>query len=100
MIQAIHTVVSGKSYLDPDIAQQLALKNVPGTSTSPFDSLSARELDVMMMVVNGSTIQAIAEKLCVSPKTVNSYRYQLYEKLNLKSDVELTLFALRNSFLD
>ncbi len=99
-IQAIRTVAAGKIYLEPGVAQQLALKSVPGSSSSPLNLLSSRELDVMMKVVNGMNIQVIADKLCVSPKTVNTYRYRLYEKLNIKNDVELTLFAIRYGLLD
>ncbi len=99
-VKAIRTVAVGKIYLEPKIAEQLALKNIPGSSLSLLDSLSPRELDVMMKVISGMDIQTIAEKLCVSPKTVNSYRYRLYEKLNIKNDIELTLLAIRHNLLD
>ena len=100
MVTAIKTVHNGKRYLGPDIAQQLALKTLNEADKSPFDLLSERELQVMLMITAGQSVQTISEKLCVSPKTINSYRYRIYEKLNVQSDVELTLLAMRNGILD
>lgn len=100
MIQAIHIVATGKTYLDPEVAQQLALKKIPESPISLFDSLSTRELTIMMMIIKDAKIQAIAKKLYISPKTVNTYRYRLYKKLSVKNDVELTLFAIEQGLLD
>ena len=52
------------------------------------------------MIVNGLRPAEISEKLCLSPKTVNSYRYRLFEKLKVKNDVELTLLAIRHGLMD
>lgn len=100
MVRAIRAVHSGQRYISPQIAQQLAFKHLSDSGESPFDALSERELQVMLMIVNGQKVQNIAEKLHLSPKTVNSYRYRLFEKLNVKSDVELTHLAIRYGILD
>lgn len=100
MVQAIHAVHSGKRYISPEVAHQLALKHLSDEKTSPFDLLSERELQVMLMITSGSKVQEISDKLCLSPKTVNSYRYRLFEKLGVNSDVELTHLALRHGILD
>lgn len=100
MVAAIHAVHKGKRYLGPEIAQQLALKNFSEGENSLLDLLSERELQVMMMITSGQKVQEIAAKLCVSPKTVNSYRYRIYEKLDVHSDVELTHLAIRHGLLD
>ena len=100
MVQAIRTVHAGQKYLSPEVAQQLALKHLTDQDDSPFDSLSERELQVMIMITNGQKVQAISDKLCLSPKTVNSYRYRLFEKLGVNSDVELTHLAIRHGMLD
>lgn len=100
MVQAILSVQHGKRYLSPEVAQQLALKHLSNEEASPFDSLSEREMQVMLMIVNGQKVQEISDKLCLSPKTVNSYRYRLFEKLSLNSDVELTHLAIRHGILD
>ena len=67
---------------------------------SLFGSLSERELQIAMMIMDCQKVQNISDKLCLSPKTVNSYRYRIFEKLNINSDVELTLLAVRNGLLD
>jgi two-component system, NarL family, invasion response regulator UvrY len=100
MINAIRSVHAGKRYIGPEIAQQLALKTVTDGDGAPLDLLSERELQVMIMITQGQKVQQISEKLCLSPKTVNSYRYRLFDKLGVASDVELTHFAIRHGILD
>jgi len=100
MVNAIRIVHTGKRYIGPEIAQQLALKNLSDTEGSPLDILSERELQVMMMITSGLKVQEISDKLCLSPKTVNSYRYRLFDKLQVASDVELTHLAIRHGILD
>ncbi len=100
MVQAINSVHHGKRYLSPEVAQQLALKHLSDAEASPFDALSERELQVMLMITSGQKVQEISDKLYLSPKTVNSYRYRLFEKLNVHSDVELTHLAIRHGILD
>ncbi len=100
MVLAIRTVYAGKRYIGPEIAQQLALKKVTDTDRSPLDQLSDRELQVMIMITSGQKVQDISDKLCLSPKTVNSYRYRLFDKLDVASDVELTHLAIRHGLLD
>lgn len=100
MVLAIRTVFAGKRYIGPEIAQQLALKKITDTEGSPLDLLSERELQVMMMITAGQKVQDISDKLCLSPKTVNSYRYRLFDKLDVASDVELTHLAIRHGILD
>lgn len=100
IIKAIDTVNRGKRYLGNEIAQQLALTMLPGAEHSPLDMLSERELQVLLMVTQGEKIQKIAEKLNLSPKTISTYRYRVFEKLQVKSDVELTHFAIRHGLMD
>jgi two-component system invasion response regulator UvrY len=100
MLQAIRAVHSGQRYISPAVAQQLAFKHLTDADDSPIESLSERELQVMLMIVNGLRPAEISEKLCLSPKTVNSYRYRLFDKLKVKNDVELTLLAIRHGLMD
>ena len=96
MIRAIKDVASGKRFISPSVAQQIALSNVSSIDTeSPFESLSERELQITEMIAKGLKAGDIAERLNLSPKTVNSYRYRIFDKLNLKGDVELTRLAIR-----
>jgi two-component system invasion response regulator UvrY len=82
------------------VSQQLSLKHLSDEKLSPFETLSERELQVMLMITSGQKVQEISDKLCLSPKTVNSYRYRLFDKLNVHSDVELTHLAIRHGILD
>ena len=100
MIQAIRAVHAGQRYISPEIASRLAFRHVTDTDDSPFEALSERELQVMLMITKGTKVQDIADKLCLSPKTVNSYRYRIFEKLSISNDVELTLLAIRHGLVE
>ena len=100
MIQAIRLVHSGQRYISPEIAQQMALSQFASADENPFKSLSERELQIMMMITKGQKVTDISEQLNLSPKTVNSYRYRLFSKLNINGDVELTHLAIRYGMLD
>ena len=100
MVQAIRLVFAGQRYISPQVAQQLALKSFQPASNSPFDALSEREIQIALMIVGCQKVQIISDKLCLSPKTVNTYRYRIYEKLSVTSDVELTLLAVRHGMVD
>lgn len=100
MVRAIRVVNAGQKYISSDIAQKMALKPFKEDQASPFEQLSERELQISIMVVNCQKVQEISDKLCLSPKTVNSYRYRIFEKLAIHSDVELTLLAVRHGLVD
>jgi DNA-binding NarL/FixJ family response regulator len=99
MVRAIRTVAAGQRYISPEIAQQLALKNLEDEKATPFEILTEREMQITMMIVNCQKVQEISDRLFLSPKTVNSYRYRIFEKLKIDSDVELTLLAVRHGLL-
>lgn len=96
---AVRRVFLGKRYLSADVAQDLAVSAFEERPAGPFDALSNREMQVMMMVVNCHKVADISSSLHLSPKTVNSYRYRIFEKLNVSSDVELALLAARYGML-
>ncbi len=100
IVNAINTVMRGERYLGKDIAQQMALSALPGGKKNPFDKLSQREVQVMLMITQGKKLQDISDKLCLSPKTVSTYRYRIYEKLDVDNDVELTHLAIRHGMVD
>lgn len=100
IVHAIREVVAGRRYISSDIAQTLALSLLPGGGKSPFDMLSQREMQVMIMLMQGHKINDISDKLCLSPKTVSTYRYRLFDKLGVQNDVELTRLAVRHGVID
>jgi len=99
IVVAIQSVAKGERYVSADIARQVALSMLPGGKRSLFEKLSQREMQVMLMVTQGQSIQDISDRLCLSPKTVSTYRYRLYEKLAVENDVELTHLAMRHGMI-
>ena len=99
MIKAIYKVAAGQKYVSPDIAQQIALGQLSLNDTNPFEQLSERELEITLMLTKGARVPDIAVYLNISAKTVNTYRYRMFEKLNISTDVELTHLALRNKLI-
>lgn len=100
MIKAIRTVYQRQRYISQDIANQLAIKALTDKGEPVFDMLSERELQVSFKIIAGNRVQEIADELCLSPKTVNSYRYRIFEKLDIKNDVELTHLAIKHGLIE
>lgn len=100
VVTAIKHVIHDKSYVSRDIAQRMAVTAAKPHVASPFETLSERELQITKMICEGKKVSDIADRLCISPKTVNTYRYRIFEKLKVNSDVELTLLAMRYGLLD
>ncbi|MCE2595661.1 UvrY/SirA/GacA family response regulator transcription factor [Motilimonas cestriensis] len=100
VLNAIRVVNAGQRYLSPEIAQQMALAHFSPDDENPFKNLSERELQIMLMITKGQKVTEISEQLSLSPKTVNSYRYRLFNKLDISGDVELTHLAIRHGMLD
>ena len=73
----------------------MALAMLQGSGTSPFDGLSVREMEVMLMLVDGRKMADIADIMHLSPKTVATYKYRIFEKLETRSDVDMTRMAMR-----
>lgn len=100
MIIAIRKVMAGQRYIAAEIAQQLALRPFTEDDKTPFEELSGREMQIALMVVNGHKVSQISNSLSLSPKTVNSYRYRIFDKLGVKSDVDLTRLAIKHRVID
>ena len=100
MLLAIRQVYEGCAYIAPSIAQQLALSLLPGNQHNPIDRLSRREFQVMLMISHGLTNAAISEKLCLSPKTVSTYRLRLLEKLGAQNEVDLIKIAVEQGMVE
>ena len=100
MVNAIQQVVNGERYFCTDVANNLAFSSVLDGGNSPFDKLSQRETEVVSLILQGKTIQEMSDMLSISDKTINTYRYRIYEKLHLKNDVGLTCLAVKFNFID
>lgn len=100
MINAIRVVHSGQRYLPTEIAQKMALSQFKSADDNPFSDLSDRELQIMLMITRGEKVPDISEKLHLSTKTINSYRYRMFDKLDVGNDVELTHLAIRHGMIN
>ncbi|RYD16768.1 MAG: response regulator [Lysobacteraceae bacterium] len=100
LLRAVRQVADGRRYLAPDIAELLALGALDGRSMSPFEHLSARELDVALMLARGQDMQDIAERLKLSAKTVATYKYRLFDKLGIDNTVALAHLAHMHGLID
>lgn len=97
---AINEVMASRVYICTEVAQKLALSNTGNSTESPFKSLSKRELEVLGLMIKGMKVSDISEKLCLSPKTVSTYRYRLLGKLSVQNDIELTKLAMQHGFIE
>lgn len=100
MTKAIRRVVTGQRYISAEIAQQLALAPYSDSDNQVFSALSKREMQIVLMTVNGLGPSEIADLLSLSPKTVSSYRHRIFEKLDVKNDVGLMKLALQYGIID
>jgi two-component system invasion response regulator UvrY len=99
LIKAIKSIHQGKHYLDPNIAQQMAITQLSG-ETNPVEILSDREFEVFMALAKGKNTNEIAETLCLSPRTVGTHLYNIKQKLNANNSAEIALIAIRSGLID
>lgn len=98
MVACIRKVCRGQRYVGPDVAQTLLLDHMQDGS-APLGCLTQRELSVLVLLSQGHHRREISDKLCVSPKTISTYRTRLMRKLGARSDVELTHLSLRHGLI-
>ena len=99
LIKAIRQIHSGNMYIEPSIAQKIAMSQMGG-ETSPVDILSEREFDVFMALANGKTVNQIAETLHLSPRTVGTHLYNIKQKLNASNQTELAFIAIKSGLIN
>jgi two-component system invasion response regulator UvrY len=99
LLEAVRTVAAGQRYIDPRLAQEIALADVSG-ALSPLELLSEREFEVFMRLANGSAVQRIATELNLSASTVGTHLYNIKQKLQVSNQAELTLVALRAGLIE
>ncbi|MBK6355608.1 MAG: response regulator [Betaproteobacteria bacterium] len=98
-LRAVGQVASDRRYLDPELAQAVALAQLSGSS-SPVDTLTEKELAVFMKLAEGRSVNDVAEDFCLSPSTVGTHLYHIKQKLNVQNAAELTLVAVRNGLIE
>ena len=99
LIKAIRSVNSGKKYLEPDVAQQMAITQLSGENNT-VEILSDREFEVFIALAKGKSTNEIADTMCLSPRTVGTHLYNIKQKLNANNSAEIALIAIRSGLLD
>ena len=99
LIAAVRTLMQGRKYLTPEVAQMLAESVAQPALEAPHAALSERELQTLLKIATGKRLSDIAVELMLSPKTVSVYRSRVLEKLKLTNNAELTVYAIRNDLV-
>lgn len=99
LVRAVREVARGRRYLGSSVAQNMALAGMDG-GTTPFDALTDREVEVAMLLVQGLRQQDIATRLSLSPKTINTHKARLFEKLGVQDNIALTRLLARYGLVD
>jgi DNA-binding NarL/FixJ family response regulator len=100
LIQAIRKVHRGGKYITPSLAEKIAFALGGETDKLPHETLSDREFQVLSLIASGKTVTEIAEALTLSVKTISTYRTRILEKMQMKTNAELTHYAIQNRLVD
>ncbi len=98
LIKAINETMRDQRILSPQVAERFAINRMT-EDQSLLKDLSDRELEIALMICQGKTVDQVAADLHLSTKTINTYRYRLFDKLNIGSDVQLTLLLYRENLV-
>jgi len=99
LVKAIRRIVSGRKYISNTLAEKLADSFDLSSEKMPHELLSDREFQIMCDIASGKSADFIATDLSISVHTVYSYRNRIFEKMHLKSNIELTRYAIRNNLI-
>lgn len=100
LIVAIRRISQGRKYITVSLAEKLAFNLENGTEEPLHEALSDREYQVVCLIASGKTVNEIARELFLSEKTVSTYRSRVLEKMNMKTNAELTHYAIKNQLVD
>ncbi len=100
LVSAIRRIVAGGKYVSGSLAEQLAEGANEDKTQLPHTSLSDREFQIFIMIASGKKVSEIAKDLSLSIHTVNTYRSRILEKMNIKSNVQMTHYAMENGLIE
>jgi two-component system invasion response regulator UvrY len=100
LITAVRRVTSGGRYVSPSVAEVLAVELQEGVEKPRHELLSNRELQVMLMIARGKTVGEIAVDMCLSAKTVSTYRTRILDKLKLSNNAEIARYAIKEGLVE
>jgi DNA-binding NarL/FixJ family response regulator len=99
LLKAVQTVLSGKKYISPALAEKLASRIDNTSGKEQHELISDREMQVLKCIASGKAVSEIAEELSLSVATISTYRHRLLEKMDLKNNAELTHYAINNQIV-
>jgi two-component system, NarL family, invasion response regulator UvrY len=100
LVKAINKVIEGGKYISPALAEILIIDFGKGTDRAPHERLSDREFEVMCLISSGKTVSEIAELLSLSDRTISTYRARLLEKMEMKTNAEITHYTIQNKLIE
>ena len=99
LLKAVHTVLAGRRYVSATLAEQLVTDLDVDNEKPVHSSLSEREFQIFCKLAAGKAVSSIAKELCLSVKTVSTYRSRVLEKMHFNSNADITTYALRNGLM-
>jgi len=99
LVTAIRRILLGKKYITASLAEKLTFQFDQENDRPPHESLSDREFEVMKFLASGKVVSEIASQLCLSVTTISTYRARILAKMNLKTNYDLTRYAMENKLL-
>src|SRR5918911_3988188 len=100
LVKAINKVIEGGRYVSHALAERLVIDLGSGTSHAPHEALSDREFEVMCLIASGKAVGEIADMLRLSDRTISTYRARILEKMGMKTNAELTHYAIQNKLVE
>ena len=100
LVKAVRKVIRGSKYISPSLVEKLAFDLETDSEKPLHEALSNREYQVMCMIASGKTVKEIAKKLYLSVKTISTHRARILEKMKMKTNAELTHYAIKNRLVD
>jgi two-component system, NarL family, invasion response regulator UvrY len=100
LIEAVRKVAQGGRFITPEVADRLAMSVARGNEGPPHESLSDREFQILKMIASGKTVSQIGRELSLSVKTISTHRTRILKKMKMKTNAELTHYAIRNKLVE
>jgi len=100
LAKAIRKIAAGGKYVSAALAEKLIFQDARMEGKQPHEQLSEREFQVMILLAKGKSVMEIADEIFISDKTVSTYRKRIMEKMDLKKNADLTMYALKNKLIE
>jgi two-component system invasion response regulator UvrY len=100
LIEAVRKIAQGGRFITPEVADRLAVSVARGKDGPPHESLSDREFQILKMIASGKTVSQIGVELSLSVKTISTHRTRILKKMKMKTNAELTHYAIRNKLVE